>query len=287
MFRSHRFENHCRFWACDRMQISKGPTSSSLFLLTVMLHLASSRWTYLMKKLKYGRNCPKRNSKLETEVDPNFSVRIINKHDWRFVHSCKVDITYHILAKRASGLYTVWDVVTCCLGWIICHSFTQATSFRPPMRMTAYASGVRTPHRRRQTRGLQVLTLRRLPMSDFAKRKFSELSKDPGSASRLNEPQFSELKTKVSDHHGSFFALSARGDFGGEPMGSTPKSVFPMLARPSGSCTFGSSSQSLHPLAPSLSSCLLYPIYGYGRVYLHYCRSCRPACRCAATRARL
>ena len=64
-------------------------------------------------------------------------------------------------------------------------------------------------------------------MSEFAKRKFSELSKDPGSASRLSEPQFSELKMKVSDHHGSFFALSARGDFGGESRGSTPKSVFP------------------------------------------------------------
>ena len=41
------------------MQISKGPTSSSLFLLTVMLHLANSLWTSLMKKLKFGRNVSK------------------------------------------------------------------------------------------------------------------------------------------------------------------------------------------------------------------------------------
>ena len=52
---------------------------------------------------------------------------------------------------------------------------------------------------------------------------------------------------KVSDHHGSFFALSARGDFGGESRGSTPKSVYLMLARPFGSRKFGSSSHSLQP----------------------------------------
>ena len=92
--------------------------------------------------------------------------------------------------------------------------------------------------------------------------------KDPGSASRLSEPQFSELKMKVSDHHGSIFALSARGDFGGEPRGSTPKSVFPMLAPLFGSRIFGSSSQSLQPLAPSLSPSCDILFYGYGRVYL-------------------
>ena len=157
-----------------------------------------------MKKQKDGRNYPKRSSKRATGDGQSFSVRITNKLDWRFVHSCKVDTTYHILARRVSGLFTVWDVVTCFLGLIICPLFTQANSFRPPMRMTACASGVRGLHSRRQTRGPQVLTLRRLPTSEFAKRKFSELSKDPGSASRLSEPQFSELKMKVSDHHGSF-----------------------------------------------------------------------------------
>ena len=59
----------------------------------------------------------------------------------------------------------------------------------------------------------------------------------PRLGGRLSEPQFSELKMKVGDHHGSFLALSARGDFGGESRGSTPKS----------------SSQTLQPLAPSLS----------------------------------
>ena len=43
----------------DRMQISKGPTPSCLFLPTVMLLLASSRWTILTKKLKYRRNYPR------------------------------------------------------------------------------------------------------------------------------------------------------------------------------------------------------------------------------------
>ena len=167
---------------------------------------------------------------------------------------------FRILARRLFEWLAVWDVATCSLGLIIYPSHAQACSFRPPMSMTACASGVRGLHRRRQTRGPQVLTLRRLPMSEFAKRKFRELSKDPGSASRLSEPQFSELKMKVSDHHGSFFALSARGDFGGEPRGSTPKLVFPMLARPSGFRILGSSSQSLHPLAPSLSPSSWYSV---------------------------
>ena len=186
------------------MRISKGQTLSSLLLLTVMLHLANSLWTSLTKKLKYGRKCPKKSSKRATRAGQSFSVRITSKLDWRFAHSYGKVTTYHILGKRASGLYTVWDIVTCFLGLTIYPSHTQVNSFLPPMRTTAYASGVRRLHRRRQTRGLQVLTLRRLPMSEFAKRKFSELSRDPGPASRLNEPQFSELKTKVSDHHGSF-----------------------------------------------------------------------------------
>ena len=77
---------------------------------------------------------------------------------------------------------------------------------------------------------------------------------------------------KVSDHHGSFFALSARGDFGGEPRGSTPKSVFPMLARPFGSRIFGSSSQLCNHFAPSLSSFFAYILfYGYGRVHFYDC----------------
>ena len=72
------------------------------------------------------------------------------------------------------------------------------------MRTTAYASGVRGLHRRRQTRGLQVLTLRRLPTSEFAKRKFSELSKDPGSASPAQRASVQRTKMDVSTlHHGS------------------------------------------------------------------------------------
>ena len=177
------------------MQIFKGLTLWSLFLLTVTLHLASSRWISLMKKLKYKRNCPKRSSKRATGAGQNFSVRITSRLGWRFVHSCKVDTTFHILTRRVSGSYTVWDVVTCFLGWITCPSFTQANSFRPPMRTIACASGVRGLHSRRQTRGPQARTLRPLPTSDTS-RKFGELSKDPGSASRLGEPQFSELKNE-------------------------------------------------------------------------------------------
>ena len=52
-----------------------------------------------------------------------------------------------------------------------------------------------------------------------------------------------------------------RGDFGGEPRGSTPKSVYyPMLAQPFGSRIFGSSSHSLQPLAPSFSPSLWYSV---------------------------
>ena len=128
------------------------------------------------------------------------------------------------------------------------------------MRMTAFANGVRGLHSRRQTRGPQVRTLRLLPTSEITLRKFGELSKDPGSASRLSEPQFGELKN--GGRRPSWvivFAYGARGDFGGEPRGSTPKSVFPMLARPFG-CTSGSSSQTPQPPTPSLSSSSLYHI---------------------------
>ena len=65
---------------------------------------------------------------------------------------------------------------------------------------------------------------------------------------------------KVGDHHGSFLALSARGDFGGESRGSTPKSVFPMLARPFGSRIFGSSSQTF---ATSRSFALVVFVISY------------------------
>ena len=122
------------------MQISKGPTSSSLFLLTVMLHLASSRWTYLMKKLKYGRNCPKRNSKRATGAGQNFSVRITNKLDRTFAHSYREVTTYRILAKRLFGWFTAWDVVICFLGLIIYPLHTQVNSFRLPILMTACAN---------------------------------------------------------------------------------------------------------------------------------------------------
>ena len=149
------------------MQISKGPTSSSLFLRTVMLHLANSRWTSLMKKLKYGRNCPERSSKRATGAGQNFSVRITSKLDRRFAHSYGKVTTYRILARRLFGWFTVWDVVTCFLGLIIYPSHTQVNSFRPPMRMTACANGVRRLHSPRQTRSSQVRTLRRLPTSEF------------------------------------------------------------------------------------------------------------------------
>ena len=76
-----------------------------------------------------GRNYPRRSSKRATGDGQSFSVRITNKHDWRFVHSCKVDTTYHILARRVSGLYTVWDVVTCFLGLIICPSVYAGEQF--------------------------------------------------------------------------------------------------------------------------------------------------------------
>ena len=149
------------------MRISRGPTLSSLLLLTVMLPLVSSLWTFWIKMLKTARSYPKRSSKLATGDGQSVSVRITSKHGWRSVHSCKVDTTYHTLARRASGLYTVWDAVTCFLGWIIYPSHTQANSFRPPMRTTAYASGARRLRSQRQTRGHQVRTLRRLPTSEF------------------------------------------------------------------------------------------------------------------------
>ena len=176
------------------MQISKGPTSSSLFLLTVMLHLASSLWTSLMKMLKNARKRPRRSSKRATGAGQSFSVRITSRLGWRFAHSYGKVTTYRILARRVFGWFTVWDVVTCFLGLTIYPSHTQVNSFRPPMRMTASANGVRGLHSQRQTRGLRYEHVRRLPTSEFAMRKFSELSKDPGSASRLSEPQFSELK---------------------------------------------------------------------------------------------
>ena len=120
-----------------------------------------------MKTLRNARSYPRKSSKLATGDGQSVSVRITSKHGWRSVHSCKVDTTYHILAKRASGSYTAWDVVTCFLGWITCPSFTQVNSFRPPMRTIAYASGVRGRHSRRQTRGHQVRTHRPLPTSEL------------------------------------------------------------------------------------------------------------------------
>ena len=120
-----------------------------------------------MKKLKYGRNCPKRSSKQATGAGQNFSVQITSKLDRRFAHSYRKVTTFRILARRLFEWFTVWDVVPCFLGLIIYPSRTQVYSFRPPMRMTACASGVRGVHRRRQTRGPQVRTLRRLPTSEF------------------------------------------------------------------------------------------------------------------------
>ena len=190
------------------MQISKGPTLSSLLLLSVMLPQLSSLWTSWMKMLRNARSYPRRSSKLATGVVQSVSVWITNKHDQRFVHSCKVDITYHILAKRASELYTVWVAVICCLEWIIYPSHTQVNSSRPPMRMTVYASGVRRLRSQRQTRGPQVRTLRRLPMSEFAMWKFSELSKDPGSASPAQRATVQRTKMEVSTlHPGSVLPL--------------------------------------------------------------------------------
>ena len=176
------------------MQISKGPTSSSLFLLTVMLHLANSRWTSLTKKLKIERKCPKRSSKRATGADQRFSVRITGRLGWRFDHSYEKVITYRIPARRVFGWFTAWDAAICFLELTICPLHTQVNSFRLPMRMTVCANGVRGLHSRRQTRGPQVRTLRLLPTSEITLRKFGELSKDPGSASRLSEPQFGELK---------------------------------------------------------------------------------------------
>ena len=69
-------------------------------------------------------------------------------------------------ARRPSGLYTAWDVVTCCLESIIYLSAALACSSRFPMTMLQYASCVRGLQNPRQIRGLQVQTLRRLPTSE-------------------------------------------------------------------------------------------------------------------------
>ena len=59
-------------------------------------------------------------------------------------------------------------------------------------------------------------------------------------------------------HNGSVLPNKCRGDFGEEPRGSTPKSVFTVLAHFVTLCFFGSSSHSLQPLAPSFSPSLWY-----------------------------
>ena len=86
---------------------------------------------------------------------------------------------------------------------------------------------------------------------------------------------------KVSDHHGSFLALSARGDFGGEPRGSTPKSVFPMLARPFGSRTYLARARKLCNLSllRSPSSLLISYFLGMAAFTSTVFYSCCPACR--------
>ena len=56
---------------------------------------------------------------------------------------------------------------------------------------------------------------------------------------------------------GHFFALSARGDFGGEPRGSTPKSVYPMLARPFGFPRYSARARKLLATSSLLRSRLL------------------------------
>ena len=57
---------------------------------------------------------------------------------------------------------------------------------------------------------------------------------DPGSASQAQRATVQRTKNGC-EHTPSWvsLALSARGDFGGEPRGSTPKSVYSILARPS------------------------------------------------------
>ena len=163
MFRRSPFGSLCRFWACDRMQISKGPTPLNLFLSIVILFLVSLLWTVLMKKL----NCRKRSSKQVTEADPNFSVQITSKLVLRFAHSCRKGTIFRTLARRLFELCTVWDVVTCCLELVICLSHAQAYSFRLPMSMTLCASGVRELQNQRRIQGLQVQILRRLPTSEI------------------------------------------------------------------------------------------------------------------------
>ena len=64
-------------------------------------------------------------------------------------------------------MYTVRDVVTCCLVSIIYLSPTLACSSQLLMTTIQYASGVRGLQNLRQIRGLQVQTLRRLQTSEI------------------------------------------------------------------------------------------------------------------------
>ena len=187
------------------MRISRGPTSPSLFLLIVMLHLSSSLWTPLMKMLKIERSYPRKSSKRATGDGQSVSVRTTSRLGRRFVHSCKVDTTFRILARRVFGSYTVWDAVTCFLGWITCPSFMQANSFRPPMRMTVYASGVRRLRSQRQTRGPQVRTLRLLPTSELPCESSANFPKTQARRAGSASHSSANKKVKVGDFHGSFF----------------------------------------------------------------------------------
>ena len=166
MFRRSPFASLRRFYVFDRTQISRGPTPLNLFPSTLILFPVSWLWTILMKKLKYGRNCQERSSKQVTEVDPNFSVRITSKLDLRSAQSCRKGTISRTRARRPSGLYTVWDVVTCCLESIIYLSPTLACSSQLPITSIQYASGVRGLQNPRQIQGLQVQTLRLLPTSE-------------------------------------------------------------------------------------------------------------------------
>ena len=127
-----------------------------------------------------------------TEVDPNFLVRITNKLDQRFAQSCRKDTISRTQARRPSGWYTAWDVVTCCLESIMYLSATLACSSRLPMTMIQCASGVRWLQNPRQSPGsfrykyFVVFRRVRLPHEGSVELSAPLSIEDPGSV----EPQF-------------------------------------------------------------------------------------------------
>ena len=115
----------------------------SLFLLIVDVIPGELALDNLDEEAEVRKNCRKRSSKLVTEVDPNYSVRITSKLVRRFAHSCRKGTIFLTLARRLFELCTAWDVATCCLELIIYLFHTQAYNFRLTMSMTLCASGVR------------------------------------------------------------------------------------------------------------------------------------------------